>query len=82
MDDHRPRTLIWNFVIEIIIYGILVIVYFYVVLRTLGDWLISVSGGNLYIYAVISLLLVFTQAVVLDWVTSFLLNRIKLDRLE
>ena len=82
MDDHRPRTLLWNFVIEIIIYGILVIVYFYVVLRTLGDWLISVSGGNLYIYAVISLLLVFTQAVVLDWVTSFLLNRIKLDRLE
>ena len=82
MDDHRPRTLIWNFVIEIIIYGILVIVYFYVVLRTLGDWLISVSGGNLYIYAVISLLLVFTQAVVLDWVTSFLLNRIKLDRIE
>ena len=82
MDDHRPRTLLWNFVIEIIIYGILVIVYFYVVLRTLGDWLISVSGGNLYIYAVISLLLVFAQAVVLDWVTSFLLNRIKLDRLE
>ncbi len=76
------RNLFRNFLIELVVYGLLVLIYFLVVLRFLGDFLANLFENNLVVYAVVGLLLILTQGVLLDWVTSFLLDQIKLERLE
>ena len=37
--ENDTKRLIKNFAIELIVYGTLVVVYFLVVLQTIGDWL-------------------------------------------
>ena len=84
--DKHPQTnlkiLIRNFVIELVIYGVLVIGYFLIALRYLNNFLTNLFQSNLVAYAFLALLLIVAQGVLLDGLTSFLLNRIKLDRLE
>jgi len=82
MDKSKIRTLIINFIIELVIYGILVVAYFYLVLRYLGAFLNNLYHNNLLVYAILGLTLIVAQAVVLEAVTSFLLDRLRLDRLE
>ncbi len=82
MNTRDTRRLMRNFVIELAIYGILVTVYSLVVLRLLGEPLARLFGGNLITYALISLGLIVTQGVLLDLITSFLLDRLRLGRLE
>jgi hypothetical protein len=82
MNKREIRTLMRNFVIELVIYGILVIVYSLVVLRLLGEPLARLFGSNLITYALISLGLIVAQGVLLDLITSFLLDRLRLGRLE
>ena len=74
--------LIRNFIIELVIYGALVIAYFFVVLRLLTGTLTRLFMENTVLYAILALLLIVLQGVFLDWVTSFLLDQIKLERLE
>jgi hypothetical protein len=84
-DEHpQPnlKILIRNFVIELVIYGALVIGYFLIALRYLNNFLTNLFQSNLVAYAFLALLLIVAQGVFLDALTSFLLNRIKLDRLE
>lgn len=76
------RILIRNFAIEMIVYAILVIAYFFLVLRTLGPWLRGLYDSNLRIYAIAALVLIVVQAVILEAVTSFLIERLGLERLE
>jgi hypothetical protein len=76
------KVLIRNFVIEIVIYGILVGLYFFLVLQFLSLPLRDLYDENLYVYAVIALLLIVLQAILLERLTSFLLDRIGLRRLE
>jgi len=76
------RILIRNFVIELLLYGTLVAGYFLVALRLLNDYLTALFQNNLVLYAFLALFLIVVQGVLLDAVTSFLLNKIKLDRLE
>ena len=78
----KSRHLIRNFAIEIILYGILVAIYFFLVLRTLSPWLTTLYDENLTLYAVVALLLIVAQSVVLEWITSFLVERLGLERLE
>lgn len=80
----NPRTwiLIRNFAIELIIYGLLVVGYFYLVLRLLGEPLRALFERNLLLYAVVALALIVAQSVLLEAVTSFLLSRLKLERFE
>lgn len=82
MDKAKIRTLIINFIIELIIYGILVVAYFYLVLRYLAGFLNDLYLNNLLVYAFLGLILIVVQAVVLEAVTSFLVDRLKLERLE
>ena len=74
--------LVRNFVIELIVYSILVVAYFVVALRLLGEWLARLFHSNLVTYALISLGLIVAQGVLLDVITSFLLDRLNLSRLE
>ena len=80
----RPlmRRLIVNFCIELIIYAILVIAYFWVVLRVLGDPLHKLFTDNLVPYAFLALGLILGQAVALEAVTSFIMSILGLDQLE
>ena len=63
-----------TFGIELAIYSVLVIIYFFLVLHLLGDWLYHLETQHRYIYAGVALLLIAGQAVVLDTVSTLLLR--------
>jgi hypothetical protein len=81
-DKQIVRSIARNLVFELIIYSLLVVLYFFLVLRYLSGWLFDIFQNNLAVYAFIGLGLILIQGAFLDLVTSFLLNRLRLDRLE
>jgi hypothetical protein len=76
------RTLVLNFAIEVLIYGVLVLGYFLLVLRLLGEPLLLLYKNNLVLYSFVALALIVVQGAVLEIVTSFLMGRLGLDRLD
>ena len=82
LDDSRRRSLIRGFLIELVIYAVLVIAYFFVVLRYLADPLYDLFNSNLVVYAFVALGLIVAQGLVLEAITSFILHRLGLDQLE
>ena len=80
MKKLEPRILFRNLLIEIVIYGVLIFGYYLMVLRWLGDWLMSIFQSDLILYAFTGLGLIVVQAALLDLVTSFLMKYIKLDQ--
>jgi hypothetical protein len=76
------KLFIRNFIIELILYGSLVVGYYLLALRYLNTYLTNVFQNNLLAYAVLALVLIIAQGVLLDSLTSFLLNKIKLGQLE
>jgi hypothetical protein len=80
MKKLKPRILFRNLLIEIIIYSALIFGYYLLVLRYLGNWLMSIFQSNLVLYAVTGLGLIVIQAAFLGMVTSFLMKYIKLDQ--
>lgn len=82
MKDPRVRILLRSFVIEMLIYAALVVGYFFVVLRLLGDPLKGLFTKNLVHYAIVALVLIVAQSVVLETITSFIIGRLGLDKLE
>jgi hypothetical protein len=65
------------FAIELAVYAVLVIIYFFLVLHLLGDWLYRLESHHRYVYAVVALLLIAGQAVVLDTVTTVLFRLLR-----
>ena len=51
-------------------------------LRLLAEPLQTVFGGDLIFYAIVALILMVAQAVALERITSFLVDRLELERLE
>ena len=82
MQDPKLRKLIRNFIIEILIYAALVVGYFLLILRLLGDPLERLFSSNLTLYALVALLLIVAQAVLLEAVTSLIMRGLGLDQLE
>jgi hypothetical protein len=76
------RKLIRNFVLELVVYAILVVGYFFLVLRFLADPLMKLFADNLVLYAFVALGLVVAQSVLLEAVTSFIMRQTGLDQLE
>ena len=68
--------------IEVLVYAALVIIYALIAFRFLADPLKQFFDGNLFVYAVIALLLIAGQGVLLERLTSFLLDRMRLERFE
>ena len=60
------------FAIELAVYAVLVVCYFFLVLHLLGEWLYHLETQHRYIYSGVALLLIAGQAVVLDTVTTLL----------
>jgi hypothetical protein len=81
--SHHPlRRMIGYVAIEIAIYGVLVVAYAMVAFRFLVDRLNDWFHSNPTLYAVLALLLVVGQGILLEQLTSFLLNRLRLERFE
>ena len=65
------------FAIELVVYALLVVAYFFVVLHFLGEWLHQLEIHHRYTYAGVAILLIIGQAVVLENVTTLLLRIIR-----
>lgn len=76
-----PR-LIRNFLIELVVYGILLVIYFFAVLQFLGDPINDLYANNTIVYAIVGLGLIVVQAVALEAVTSYLIRLLRLDRFD
>jgi hypothetical protein len=62
------------FLVELAIYAVLVIAYFFLVLHFLGQWLWQLQSQHRYTYALVAILLIIGQAVLLESVTTLLLR--------
>lgn len=71
-----------NVIIELVVYGVLVALYAIGVLRLLADPLADLYQNDLTLYAWVALALIVGQGIVLDGVTSFLLDRLRLTRFD
>jgi hypothetical protein len=76
MKKETARTL-RAFAIELAIYALLVVVYFFMVLHFLGEWLYQLESQHRYLYASVAILLMIGQAVLLQNVTTLLLRFIR-----
>jgi uncharacterized membrane protein len=65
------------FAIELAIYALLVVAYFFLVLHFLGGWLYQLESHHRYTYAGVAILLMIGQAVLLQNVTTLLLRFIR-----
>jgi hypothetical protein len=73
MNIETRKTLV-SFSIELFVYSILVVAYFFLVLHFLGGWLFDLEKHEIKTYALVSIGLIIGQAVVLESVTTFLLR--------
>ena len=76
MKKETARTL-RAFAIELVIYSVLVVAYFFLVLHLLGQWLYQLEVYHRYMYAAVAILLIIRQAVLLESVTTFLIRLIR-----
>jgi len=76
MKKEAARTL-RAFLVELVIYAVLVVAYFFLVLHFLGEGLQRLEQNHRYGYAGVAILLMIGQAVVLQKVTTFLLRLIR-----
>ena len=65
------------FLVELVIYAVLVVAYFFLVLHFLGEGLQRLEQNHRYGYAGVAILIMIGQAVVLQNVTTFLLRLIR-----
>ena len=65
------------FLVELAIYALLVVGYFFLVLHFLGGWLYQLEIHHRYTYAGAAILLIIGQAVVLESVTTLLLRLLR-----
>jgi hypothetical protein len=65
------------FLIELVMYGALVIAYFFFVLHFLGESLHWLQMHHHYTYAGVAILLIIGQAVVLESVTTLLMRLLR-----
>ena len=82
MKRRERRILIRGFVVELLIYAALVVGYFFLVLRLLGEPLKELFTDNLTVYAFVALALIVAQGVLLEAVTSFIMGHLGLEQFE
>lgn len=70
----KPILAARSFLIELVVYAVLVSVYVLFVIGLLNTWLHGLYDHNKTLYAVVALLLIIGQGVVLETVTTLLLK--------
>ena len=73
----EARRTLFSFLIELLVYSILVTGYFFLVLHLLGSWLFNLDKEHVRLYAITAVGLIIVQAVLLEWVTTLLLRLIR-----
>jgi hypothetical protein len=73
-------NLIRKFLVEMAIYAVLLVIYFFAVLQFLGDFLSNLYDNYLFVYAFLGLTLIVVQAVLLEALTSFLMKLLRLEK--
>lgn len=81
MEKANLRVLVRNMIFELLIYGVMLVVYFFAVLRFLGKYLTDLYENQISIYAALSLVLIVVQGVLLEAITSYLIRLLRLDRM-
>ena len=76
MKSETAKTL-RAFLIELAVYALLVVAYFFLVLHFLGGWLQQLEIHHRNTYGGVAILLIIGQAVVLQNVTTLLLRLIR-----
>jgi hypothetical protein len=76
------RRTLRAFLVELLIYAVLVTAYFFAVLHFLGGWLVRLATEHIRTYAIIAILLIIGQAVVLEAITTGLLRFLRGGRSE
>ncbi len=82
MKAEAAKTLKAFFFVELPIYAVLVIAYFFLVLHFLAGWLKDLEDRHLTIYALVAIALIIGQAVVLESITTGLLRLFRGGRSE
>ena len=70
------------FLVELAIYAVFVIGYFFLVLHYLSGWLQDLHLNHVRIYAAMTIVLIIGQAVLLESVTTWLLRLLRGGRSE
>ena len=82
MDKESRLKALRHLIVEMVIYGVLVMVYAVTVLAFLADPLKDLYYGNLTAYAFLALFLIVAQGALLAEVTSLLMDRLRLSRFD
>jgi hypothetical protein len=76
MKTETRRTLL-SFLAELVVYTIGIVIYFFLVLHFLANWLEHLSQENIKLYALVAIGLIIGQAILLEWVTTFLFRLLR-----
>lgn len=79
--DLPSKAVIRNFLIELVVYGLLLVLYFFLALRYLADPLAKLFDSSLTAYAFVSLGLIVFQAVALEVVVAYFFDFLGINRL-
>jgi hypothetical protein len=71
------KKMFQSFAVELVVYGTLVVGYFFLVLHFLGDWLNRLFLEERKTYAFVSVFLIIAQGFVLELLTRLLLRLIR-----
>jgi hypothetical protein len=82
LKNPNVKVLLRNFVLEMLIYSLLVILYVYLALRLLAEPLHWLFENNRVVYAFLGLILIVAQAVLLEAITGFIINQLQLERFD
>ncbi len=72
------RAMLWNYLIETIIYGGVAFLYFKFVLQFFAEPISELFSINLSLYAWLSLILILIQAFILEMFISLIVNGLRL----
>ena len=75
--EEKGSTQLRSLMLELFVYGLLVMVYVLLVLRYLSGWLKHLYDNGKARYAIICLLLIIGQGIALEMVTGVLLRFIR-----
>ena len=73
----EARKAFLSFLIELVVYGILIAIYFLLVLHFLGPSLAEFEKSHIRFYALLSVGLILGQSIVLEFITTFLLRLLR-----
>ncbi len=73
----KAKRWLWPFLIELVVYALLVLGYFFLVLHFLGDWLYHLFEHDRRWYAAAALGLIVFQGIALEALTRGLLSLVK-----